>query len=154
MSYLSVNDFSELYGCTPELVRATHKRGNHNRAFKKKGKTLYVDKTYFDRRLKFRKAVTDFGQDVCYLLEEHFSLSEISRTLLSNNGERRTEAKINSMSMYLSGDLFAREESSVFVTDIPKRLEMLAKYGWKIERRLRRRGTSISKILDRRMSET
>ncbi len=145
-NWISFADFEHKYDLKEDSLhafRAMNKK--HTIAFRKKGKSNQVDEVYFLRRHEFKKKVQLRAQDVYYLISEHFSDADIARFLSETFG-----GTYSSYQVYLSSNLFSASIGTILSIEVPKRNLKLFRFWWQIERRIRRRGASIAKILDRR----
>ncbi len=145
-NWINFSDFENKYNLKENslnVFRTTNKK--HAIAFRKKGKTSQADEFYFLRRYEFKKRVQFCAQDVYYLVSEHFSDADIARFLSKTFGGTH-----ESYQTYFSFNLFSRSTDTILSIQIPQTHLKLFKFWWQIERRIRRRGASISKILDRR----
>jgi hypothetical protein len=104
-----------------------------------------INEDYLLKIQDFKRKVQFRNQELYYLLSEHFKNIEISRVCV--NGGLTSE----SISDYLRYNVFMVEECNILNTRISRTALACYRYWWKIERRLRRRGASIAKILDNRM---
>jgi hypothetical protein len=153
MVLLPLEILSEKYNLNLASIKTLKHRGSLSPdAFHRSRGSIYAKEEYFVRRINFFYECIELSQKVTYLLEEHFSQSEIAREILRHNNIEITHAKTVSMSAMLREGLFTRY-FGVELLKVNKLIWYTARYAWAIERRLKRRGTSIDKILDRRMYE-
>ncbi len=113
--------------------------------FIKKG---VVDYEFFTRRWSFKKYVQDSIQDMVYLLEEHFTITEIGRVIAAKYG-----GIASTYCEYMRYEVWSVPEYVKISTRVGSRAWVIFKYFREIERRLKRRGTNIAAILDKRMDE-
>lgn len=145
-NWISFADFENKYDLKEDSLhafRAVTKK--HKIAFRKKGKINQVDECYFLRRYEFKKKVHFCAQDVYYLISEHFSDADIASFLSKTFGGTQ-----GSYQAYFNSNLFSASIGTILSIEVPKRNFKLFRLWWQIERRIRRRGASIAKILDRR----
>jgi len=116
--------------------------------FSKSGQYIYVDEAYFVRRWEFSIKVKLSNQDLYALLSLYFPIIEIARAIKSYTKISSTEREI---STHLREDTFMVGEG-LNKTRISSIKWAIFRYWWAIERRLKRKGTSIAKILDRRIN--
>lgn len=146
--YISYANAKENYGINSDSLAAMKSNKIHPEwVFKRDGKIAYVDINYFKKRVAFRDKIQKKAQDLCLLLEEHFSTLEMARVI-----ERHSDVSKSTIAQYFNDDLFRTNESLTNV-GISKVIFAMYRYWWKVERRLKRRGASIEKILDKRMRE-
>ena len=83
-----------------------------------------------------------------YLLEEEFSLVEISKTITKRYGGNDTSVR-----EYMSKGLFALQGEDVKIaTKVHRNAWIVFKYAKLVNNKLKRRGTSIDAVLDKRMN--
>ena len=153
MVLLPLEVLSEKYNLNLASIKTLKHNGSLSPdAFHKSRGNTYAKEEYFARRINFFHKCVEISQCMVYLLEEHFIQSDISREILKHNNIEVTHSNIVTMNGLLRGGLFARYEGIVLLK-VNKLIWYTARYAWAIERRLKRRGTSIDKILDRRMYE-
>jgi hypothetical protein len=153
MPLLKIEDFCEKYEMNHSTLRTMRsERKIPPSAFVKDTKTLYVQEEFFVRRINFFKKCAAIAQSCCFLLEDHFSSSEISREILKHNNVSPTKPKTNSMNDFLRHGLF-NTYTGIETIRTNKLLWQTARYAWAIERRLKKRGASIQKVLDNRHYE-
>lgn len=110
-------------------------------------KPACVDINYFIRRYEFKIAMCLKAQELVYFLEEYFSLTEIGKAIANLYGGNNL-----SIVRAMEKDIWLPVEFTTY-TRGSEVIYKIYRYWWAIERRLRRRGTSISEILDNRMSK-
>ena len=145
-NWISFQEFENKYNLIENslnVFKATKKQ--HAIAFRGKRKSSQVDEYYFLRRHLFKQKVHFCAQDVYYLVSEHFSDADIARFLQNTFG-----GTYDGFRSYLNLSLFNSNTDTILAICPSKNHLKLFKYWWQIERRLRRRGASISKILDKR----
>jgi len=153
MALLTLEVLSDKYGLNFSSVRTMKHTGKiRSYAFHKDGKNIYAREEYFARRINFFHECLEISQKMVYLLEEHFSQSEIAREILRYNNVEPTHSKIVSMTLVLGERLFRRYEGAELLI-VNKLIWYAARYSWAIERRLKRGGASMEKVLDRREYE-
>ena len=108
-------------------------------------KNNMINETYLIRVKEFKRKMQLRNQDLYYLICEHFSADELGKACHIGYVE------LNSLIKYFRDALFRIDNSTILDIRISKRALIAYRYWWKIERRLRRRGASIAKILDKRM---
>lgn len=131
---LSKNVLKVLKGTKPELAHIF-----------KGAYPVCVDINFFIRRHEFKTTMCLKAQELVYFLEEYFSRTEIGKTIADLYGGPYIPI-VRSMEK----DIWLLD---AFTTDtrVSGVIYKIYRYWWAIERRLRRQGTSISKILDNRM---
>ncbi len=108
-----------------------------------------VNEAWFKRRWKFMNYVKELNQSLVYLLEEDFSIEEISRTITDRYGGKQT-----SIREYMNNTLFALQGEEVKIaTRVHERAWLVFKYAKLINNKLKRRGSSIEAVLNKRMEE-
>jgi len=108
-----------------------------------------VNHSWFLRRWQFQNYVKEANQSLVYLLEENFSLSEIAKTITSRYG-----GNTDSIREFMDKGLFALQGEDIKIaTKVHKNSWLVFKYFKAVERRLKRKGTSIEKILTQRTEE-
>ncbi len=145
-NWISFADFKNKYSLKENslnVFRTTNKE--HAIAFRKKGKINQVDEFYFLRRHTFKRKVHFCAQDVYYLVSEHFSDADIARFLSKTFG-----GTYESYRTYFNSYLFSINTDTILSIQVSKTHLKLFKFWWQIERRIKRRGASIAKILDKR----
>lgn len=132
--------FQELFDVSCSMLNAAV----HNGAVPKKHITRnYINESYFVTKLEKIRRMKMANQDLYYLISQHFTNRELVEVVFGK--------QISSAEVYISNDLFMYDDRSIIDLRFPKNGVKLYRYWWKIERRLRRKGASISKILDNRM---
>ena len=106
-----------------------------------------INEEYILKIQNFKRKMQLKNQELYYLLMEYFNAVEIAKQCSIK------DITLDSMSDYLRDGLFRLDDSTLLNTRVSKRAIYAYRYWWKIERRLRRRGASISKILDMRMEK-
>ena len=146
---MRIRDFADKHGMSADSIMSLRCIGTlPDRIFYKvpRDKITHIDESYFTKRWNFNQKVKFDNQALFYLITEHFSISELCRDI-----ELRYGGVANSYSMYFSRTLFSTEQRSTI------KLTMLEYKVWKyfkqIDRRLKRRGTNMELILDKRMNE-
>ncbi len=135
--------FAEYYDLSAEAINVRRSIGSlPDEAFIG---THSVNLSWWLRRWDFIIDVRNANQDLYYLLEEHFSVTEVARNIAKKYG-----STTETYSAYFSSTLFSVGEHKVI--RVRKAAWNVYRYWWSIERRLRSRGTSISAILDKRMN--
>ena len=108
-----------------------------------------VNEAWFIRRFKFMDYVREMNQSLVYLLEEDFSIEEISRTIVAKYGGKQT-----SIREYMNHTLFSIKGDEVKIaTRVHSRARRVFKYAKFIDNKLKRQGSSIEKMLDLRMEK-
>ncbi len=108
-----------------------------------------VNEAWFLRRWSFMNTVREMNQSLVYLLEEEFSLVEISKTIAKRYGGSDTSIK-----EYLVHTLFSIKGDEVKIaTRVHQRAARVFKYARFIDNKLKRQGSSIEKMLDARMEK-
>jgi len=146
---MNIADFSRKYDITPNTISVQKSMGYISpSAFYTIGNTsiLQVHESYFTRRWAFIKKVKYDNQALYYLLEEHFAVSHISKELVRMFG-----GSAGSYTEYFKKVLFSLDDRSS--TKVSKLAWRVWRYFKMIERRLKRRGATIDKILDKRTEE-
>ncbi len=144
---MDIVQFAELHETSKNNIHTQKSIGRiPDEAFVLKGKrALAINTRYFYRRWDFIRKVTNCNHDLYYLLVEYFPVQEIAETISKKYGGSH-----NSIAQYLNVDMFTKPEAKL-KTILPKNAWYIYKYFRAIERRLKRRGASIEKILDKRM---
>ena len=146
---MRIRDFAEKYGISAETLMSRKCMGDlpsNIFYYPLNSKVMYVDESFFTRRWAFKNRVKYNNQDMFYLLTEYFSISELSKCISNMYGGNEL-----SLNMYFSRSLFAYDHRNTITITM---LEYRAwKYFKQIERRLKRRGTSIEQMLDIRMNK-
>ncbi len=107
-----------------------------------------VNEAWFLRRFAFMNYVKELNQSLVYLLEEEFSLVEISKTITKRYGGNDTSVR-----EYMSKGLFALQGEDVKIaTKVHRNAWIVFKYAKLVNNKLKRRGTSIDAVLDKRMN--
>ncbi len=108
-----------------------------------------VNEAWFIRRFKFMDYVREMNQSLVYLLEEDFSIEEISRTIVAKYGGKQT-----SIREYMNHTLFSIKGDEVKIaTRVHQRAWTVFKYAKLIDNKLKRKGSSIEDILNKRMND-
>lgn len=145
-NWISFADFEHKYDLGENSLNGFRARNKkHAMAFRTKGKISQVDEFYFLRRYEFKKKVHFRAQDVYYLISEHFSDADIARFLSETFGGAQSGYQ-----SYLGSNLFIENTGTILSIQISENHLKLFKFWWQIERRIKRRGASITKILDKR----
>ena len=108
---------------------------------------MQIDEAWYIRRKEFRMKVRNRIHDLYYFLTEHFSLSDVAREVVKY---RKGNVNYSSIVMYFNQDLFMEAPETLHAIKLTPNMWAMYRYWWAIERRLRRRGASIAKVLDRR----
>jgi hypothetical protein len=150
MALLPLEILCEKYNLNLASIKSLKHQGTlPPAAFYKDTKNVYAKEEYFARRIAFFHRCVEISQCMTYLLEEHFTQSDISREILKHNNVEVTHSNIVTMNGLLRGGLFASYDG-VYLLTVNKLMWYTARYAWAIERRLKRRGTSIQEVLDKR----
>ncbi len=108
-----------------------------------------VNEAWFLRRFRFINMVKEANQSLVYLLEEHFSLSEIAKTITDRYG-----GNTNSIREYMCKGLFALQGEEIKIaTRVHRNAWIVFKYAKLVNNKNKRRGSSTEKILDLRMRD-
>ena len=144
---MDIVQFAELYETSENNIHAQKSNGRiPTEAFVLNGKrAVAINARYFYRRWDFIRKVTNSNHDLYYLLVEYFPVQEIAETISKKYGGSH-----NSIAQYLNVDMFTKPDAKLKTT-LPKNAWYIYKYYRAIERRLKRRGASIAKILDKRI---
>ena len=145
--FITYEEAEEQYGFSKNTLNAI-RRAKPELAYIFKGtRPTYVDINFFIRRHKFKITMCLKAQELVYFLEEHFSRAEIGKTIANLYG-----GNYKTIVSYMEKDIWLLD---TFTTDtrVSGVIYKIYRYWWAIERRLRRKGTSISKILENRMKE-
>jgi len=142
--YITISDFALECGFSPEsIMKYRRDKLTPPYVFSKiKGQVARVDRNWFNRRWEFQDKVKMFNQEVYYLLEQDFSVSEMARTISAVS-----QATVQELSSYIQYILFVSHDGKLGVGLLPAAYAVY-RYGNRIERRLKHNGTSIEKILD------
>jgi hypothetical protein len=150
MPLLDIESFCEKYALSEGSIRVMKSSGRlPPSAFHKDKKNIYVKEEYFLRKIKFYDDLKELAQNCYFLLEHHFCDSDIARTALMFNGVDANESTINSMRSFLNNALFSNVTRGEKL-NTSRLTWYMARYAWSIERRLRRKGASIKKVIDNR----
>ena len=125
------------------VYKKTNKKAS--KAFSGKYKSSLVDENYFLRINSFKLKIKFYAQDLYFLLSEHFTDSEIAREMARQFG-----GSYEKYIQYINNTLFSSCDQTILATKIPLGDLRMYRYWWKIERRLKRRGATICKMLDKR----
>jgi len=109
-------------------------------------KNNMINETYLLKVREFKRKMQLRNQDLYYLICEHFSTYQLAKACHIGYVE------LDSLIRYFRDTLFRIDNTTILDIRISKRALVAYRYWWKIERRLRRRGASIAKILDNRMA--
>ncbi len=146
---MRIRDFADKYGISADTLMSRKCMGDLPNSifyYPLNSKVMYIDESFFTRRWEFKNRVKYNNQDMFYLLTEYFSISELSKCISNMYGGNEL-----SLNMYFSRSLFAYDHRNTITITM---LEYRAwKYFKQIERRLKRRGTSIEQMLDIRMNK-
>ena len=107
-----------------------------------------VNEAWFMRRWQFINMVKELSQSLVYLLEEDFSLSEIAKAITNKYG-----GNTNSIREFMDKGLFALQGEDVKIaTRVHGNAWIVFKYAKLVNNKLKRRGSSIDEVLNRRMN--
>ena len=145
---MTIRAFAEKYNMSRDSIMSLRCTGYlPQRIFSipKGEKITHIDESYYTRRWNFKKMVKYDNQELYYLITEHFSTKELSTEIYKSYG-----GSLCSYNMYFGTTLFSLvEQTTLKVTMLEWRVW---RYFRSIERRLKRRGTSMKDILDNRMN--
>ena len=144
---MKMDDFTSLYNIGRGAIWVRVSQGGLPRdVMLSKG---VINHAWFLRRFAFQNYVKELNQSLVYLLEEHFSIEEISRVITKRYGGKQT-----SIREYLNNTLFSIQGDDIKVaTKVHPRAWIVFKYAKLVNNKLKRRGTSIEEVLDLRMKE-
>ncbi len=144
---MNIQEFAQRYGVSGSSIMSNRATGYlPDAAFYtlNRNSILQVKEEYFIRRWDLIERVKYDNQELFYLITEHISADELSRTIQKLYG-----GNAHSIGMYFCRGLFSLNDENVMkVGNIAWKVW---RYFRAVERRLKRRGTSMSKILDKRM---
>ncbi len=145
---INIEDFSSKYNVSRNAIWVKISNGSFPKEIMlNKG---IVNEAWFLRRWAFIRYVQETNQDLIYLLEEEFSLVEIAKTIAKKYNKGDTSIK-----EYLSHALFCTPGENIKIaTKVHSRAWSVFKYANLINNKLKRRGTSIEKMLDKRMKKS
>jgi len=145
--HILIADFCIKYGVSENIISVGLSTGRFPRSitYKPTKQATWIDERFFLKRIKFKIFVINSNHDLYYLLSEYFSDAAIGKVVRESYG-----GSAQGWSTYFSKRLFCPSELKLDIR-VSKTDWRFFKYWWVIERRLRRRGTNITKILDRRM---
>jgi hypothetical protein len=147
---ISIDTFCYKYDISYQSMMSMRSQNKYPEyIFHKVGRHLYVDESYFLKRWEFIRKVNLRNQDLYHLLAEHFSEAEMARAIKEYT---KVKSALTSISAHLREDTFMLGDGTNQTIISPIKWAVY-RYASAIERRLKRRGASIEKILDRRMYE-
>ena len=146
---MNVQQFSEKYNLHHNTLMV-RKSGGYisSDAFYKSPKhaVMQVNEKWFIKRWELIKRVQLDNQELYYLITEYFSTMTLCREIKNLYG-----GSVGSYSEYFARDLFSQSSDNRIKVGIVA--WRVWRYFRTIERRLKRRGTSMTKMLDKRMME-
>ena len=141
---MMVQDFLTKYELSNSYISVNKPKLPKSIFTKVAGDREHIDEYWFIKRLRFKRKVTLANQDLYYYLTLRISDSTLAKYLGS------AELSIKGWRTYFSQNLFKRSELKLDIK-LSRRDIVMAKLWWRLERRLRRKGLSIEKIIDRRI---
>ena len=143
--FITYKEAEEQYGLSKNALKVLKSTKPELAHIFKGAYPVYVDINFFIRRHEFKTTMCLRAQELAYLLEGYFSQTEIGKTIANlYGGYYKTIVSCMEKDIWLLDALTTDTRVSGVIYKIYR-------YWWAIERRFRRQGTSISKILDNRM---
>lgn len=141
---MKISIFSEKYNISSDTLMSRRSQGTIPKSAFYKDTVTHIKESYFTRRWEIIRRIQLDNQDLYYLITEHFSTLELCRAI-----QKRYGGSVGSYSVYFQKSLFSQEgDTRITIGVIAWRVY---KYFRAINNRLKRRGASIEKILDKRM---
>ena len=147
--WVTVKAFCQNHNLSKESVETNKSTGRFPKEIfkKEKGALTLIDENWYIRRKEFALKAKMATHDLYYLLEEHFNSSDIAKEICRQIGK---DIDYRSLVVYFKQGMFYGDTDTITDINLSRNRVAMYRYWWKIERRLRRRGTSIEKILDKR----
>ncbi len=141
---MKISIFSEKYNISSDTLMSRRSQGTIAKSAFYKDTVTHIKESYFTRRWEIIRRIQLDNQDLYYLITEHFSTLELCRAI-----QKRYGGSVGSYSGYFQKSLFEQKgDTKITIGVIAWRVY---KYFRAINNRLKRRGASIEKILDKRM---
>ena len=143
---IKLADFCTVYGINRATVHTARSHGLHPKAYITHGSLIYVDESYFIRRVDWHREALQFTHSMYFYLKHFFSEASIAREAVKG----RDDLDAVAMGVHISQKLFGISDKSILNNDIGIYQWAFYRYVKRVERKLRKKqpNFNVEEVLD------